>query len=57
MGVLDRDRDRRRKGVSFGVNVGHPIITNGDFVHSYSPPVRPSVRPSVCPESVLRQNG
>jgi len=28
MGVLDR---RMRRG-SFGVNVGHPIVTNGDFV-------------------------
>ena len=27
MGVLD-ERDRRREGV----NVGHPTVTNGDFV-------------------------
>jgi len=30
MGVLDRDGDRQRVRCSFGVNVGHPIVTNGD---------------------------
>ena len=23
--------DRRRRGGSFGVNLGHPVITSGDF--------------------------
>jgi len=32
MGVLDGGRDRRMGSGSFGVNVGHPIVTNGDFV-------------------------
>jgi len=33
MGVLDGPGgDHRRGKVSFGVNVGHLIITNGDFV-------------------------
>ena len=30
VGVLNGDRDRRRGRSRFGVNVGHPIITNGD---------------------------
>jgi len=34
MGVLDFGGDRRRGRGSFGVNVGHPIVTNGDFVVS-----------------------
>jgi len=34
MGVLDGGwgGDRRRERALFGVNVGHPIVTNGDFV-------------------------
>ena len=24
--------DRRREGADFGVNLGRPIVTNGDFV-------------------------
>jgi len=32
MDVLDGDGGRRRERSSFGVNVGHPIVTNGDFV-------------------------
>jgi len=32
MGVLDAGGDRRRERSSFGVNVGHPIVTNADFV-------------------------
>jgi len=32
IGVLDRGGDRRRKRGSFGVNVGHLIVTDGDFV-------------------------
>jgi len=32
MGVLDGGGDHRRGRGSFGVNVGHPIVTNGDFV-------------------------
>ena len=32
MGVLEWDGDRRREGVVLGVNVGHPIVTNGNFV-------------------------
>ena len=32
MGVLDGGRDRLREGTILGVNVGHPIVTNGDFV-------------------------
>jgi len=34
MGVLDFGGDRRRGGDSFGMNVGHPIVTNGAFVAS-----------------------
>jgi len=34
MGVLDFGGDRRRDGAVFGVNLRHPIITNGDFVAS-----------------------
>ena len=30
--VLDRGYDRRKERDSFGVNLGHPIITNGGFV-------------------------
>ena len=32
MGVLDGVEDRRRGRGSFVVNVGHPTVTNGDFV-------------------------
>jgi len=32
MGVLDGGGDRRRERDSFGVNVGHPIVTNGNFM-------------------------
>ena len=32
MGVLDMGGDRRRGRRSFGVKVGHPTVTNGDFV-------------------------
>ena len=34
MGVLDFGGDRRRERGSLGVNLRHPIITNGDFVAS-----------------------
>ena len=30
--VLDVDGDRQKEGAVLGVNVGHPIVTNGDFV-------------------------
>jgi len=29
MSVSDGGGDRRREGTSFGVNVGHPIVTSG----------------------------
>jgi len=29
MGILDGSGDRRRRGAVLGVNVGHPIATNG----------------------------
>jgi len=32
MGILDRGGDHQRGSGSFGVNLGHPIVTNGDFV-------------------------
>jgi len=32
MGVLDGDGDRQRGKAVLGVNVEHPIVTNGDFV-------------------------
>ena len=32
MGVLDGGGDRRRERGSFGVNMRHPNVTNGDFV-------------------------
>ena len=32
MVVLDEGGDRRREEAILGVNVGHPIVTNGDFV-------------------------
>ena len=31
-GVLDESGDCRKGRDSFGVNVGHSIVTNGDFV-------------------------
>jgi len=31
MGVLDGGDDRRREGAVLGVNLGRPIVTNGDF--------------------------
>jgi len=34
MGVLDGRHDRRRN--SFGVNFGHPIVTNGTLRHGSS---------------------
>jgi len=34
MGVLDFGGDRRRGRGSLGVNLWHPIITNGEFVAS-----------------------
>ena len=30
-GALDGGGDRRRRWVSFGVNLGRPIVTNGAF--------------------------
>ena len=33
-GVLDFGGDRRRGRGSLGVNLRHPIVTNGDFVAS-----------------------
>ena len=32
MVVLDKGRNRQRERGSFGVNVGHPIVTSGDFM-------------------------
>jgi len=32
MGELDEDGDCRRRRGRFGVNLGHHIVTNGDFV-------------------------
>jgi len=32
MGVLDAGGDRQRGRDSFGVYMGHPIVTRGDFV-------------------------
>jgi len=32
MGVLDGSGDRRSEEAVLGVNVGHSIVTNGDFV-------------------------
>jgi len=32
MGVLDGVEIIEGKGAVLGVNVGHPIVTNGDFV-------------------------
>jgi len=32
MDVLDGGGNRRRKSSSFGVNMGHPTVTTGDFV-------------------------
>jgi len=34
MGLLDFGGDRRRKGTVLGMNLGHPILTNGAFVAS-----------------------
>jgi len=34
MGVLNFGGDRRREGAVLGMNVGRPIVTNGDFVAS-----------------------
>jgi len=31
-GILDGSGDRRREGAVLGVNVGHSIVTSGDFV-------------------------
>jgi len=38
MGVLHGGGDRRMGRGRFGVNVGHPIVTNGTLWRSYSPP-------------------
>jgi len=32
MGLLDGGCDRRREKGTFGVNLGRPIVTNGEFV-------------------------
>ena len=32
MSVLVGGGDRQREGTVFGVNMMHPIVTNGDFV-------------------------
>jgi len=32
MGILDGGGDRQRGRSSFRVNLGHPIVTNGDFL-------------------------
>jgi len=32
MGVLNFGSDCRREGAVLGVNLGRPIVTNGDFV-------------------------
>ena len=32
MGILDRGSYRRRGRGTFGVNLGHPIVTNGDYI-------------------------
>ena len=34
MGVLDFGGDRRREGAVLGVNLGRPIVTNGDLLRS-----------------------
>jgi len=34
MGALDGGRDHRREGEVLGVNVGHPIVTNGTLLRS-----------------------
>jgi len=34
MGVLGGGGERRKGRGSFGVNLGRPIVTNGDLVHS-----------------------
>ena len=31
MGVLDEGGDRRREGAVLVVNLGRPVVTNGDF--------------------------
>jgi len=31
MGVLDGSGYRRREGAVLGLNLGHPIVTNGNF--------------------------
>ena len=31
IGVLEGGGDRRRESAVFGVNLGHPIVTNRDF--------------------------
>jgi len=35
MGVLDFGGDHRKGRGSLGVNLRHPIVTNGDFVASF----------------------
>jgi len=32
MRVLDGGGDRRKEWVVFAVNVGHPVVTNGDLM-------------------------
>ena len=34
MGSVDGGGDCQRDGAVLGINVGHPIVTNGDFVTS-----------------------
>jgi len=34
MGVLGRGGDRQKEKAVWGLNVGHPIATNGEFLHS-----------------------
>jgi len=36
MGVLDGDGDRRREGAVLRMNLGRPIVTNGDFIDNIS---------------------
>jgi len=37
MGVLDAGGDCQREGSVFGVNLGRPIVTNGDFATKLFP--------------------
>jgi len=42
MGVLDGGGDRRREMAVLGVNLGHPIVTNGTLLHSFARAMRSS---------------